>query len=203
MKFTCEDLAWEKMNGLIPAVVQDVGSNSVLMLAYMNKEALMQTFDTGIVTFYSRSKQRLWTKGETSGNILRLIEITPDCDGDSLLISAEPQGPTCHTGNQSCFNKIALSEMNFIKNLQLTLKQRNQSRPENSYTSSLFNVGINRIAQKVGEEGVEVALAAVTQSNEILCDEIADLFFHILVLLTARQLVFSDVITVLMRRAAF
>ncbi len=200
MKFNIQDLAWDKMRDLIPAVVQDAKTQSVLMLAYMNQEALQETIKTKWVTFYSRSKNKLWTKGETSGNKLALVDIKTDCDKDTLLIHANPVGPVCHTGVTTCFGEIDQSDLSFIHDLEATIQEREQLRPDGSYTTSLFNAGISRMAQKVGEEGVEVALAAVEKSNIKLCEEVADLFFHVLVLLRAKNLSFGNVIKVLKER---
>lgn len=194
------ELAWEKMQGLLPAIVQDAKTNTVLMLGYMNQAALEQTLTTQWVTFYSRSKQRLWTKGEISGNKLQLIDINADCDQDTLLIRANPTGPVCHTGTPTCFKNTKISDWGFIKNLENVIANRQQSFSENSYTSQLFARGISRIAQKVGEEGVEVVLAAIEKDDQGLCDEAADLIFHLLVLLRARDLSISDVIATLKSR---
>jgi len=189
-----EKLAWDKMSGLLPAIIQDEKTCQVLMMGYMNREALNQTVETKQVTFYSRSKERLWIKGETSGNFLKLKSITEDCDGDSLLLFCEPAGPTCHKGTTSCFCEAEVTPTIFFEKLQQLIKRRNSNRPENSYTSELFDSGIKRIAQKVGEEGVEVALAAVCETKEKLCAESADLIYHLLVLLEASDLSWRDVI---------
>ncbi|MBI2791408.1 MAG: bifunctional phosphoribosyl-AMP cyclohydrolase/phosphoribosyl-ATP diphosphatase HisIE [Gammaproteobacteria bacterium] len=201
MKITFDDTAldWQKMNGLIPAIVQDLQSKQILMLGYMNRESLAKTLESKQVTFYSRSKQALWTKGETSGNYLTVCSICHDCDSDAILITAQAQGPTCHKGNTSCFG--VSDDKNMIAYLEKTIAERKKEPNENSYTSSLFKQGITRIAQKVGEEGVEVALAAVSQSKEALCQELADLFFHMLVLTSAKDLTFQDVLAVLANRA--
>ncbi len=198
MKLNIHELAWEKMDGLLPAMVQDAENGRVLMQGYMNQEALEKTLSTRLVTFFSRSKNRLWTKGEISGNTLELINIFPDCDYDALLIHANPTGPTCHTGEKSCFTDN--SEWNFIANLENVIKNRAESGSETSYTVKLLNSGLSRIAQKVGEEGVEVVLAAIEKNDKDFCGEAADLFFHLLVLLKARNLSFSDVIQVLKER---
>lgn len=200
MKINSTELAWEKMQGLLPAIVQDAKTNTVLMLGYMNQAALEQTLTTQWVTFYSRSKQRLWTKGEVSGNKLQLVDIDADCDQDTLLIRANPIGPVCHTGTAACFKNTKISDWDFIKNLENVIAARQQLFSENSYTSKLFAKGISRIAQKVGEEGVEVVLAAIEKDDQGLCDEAADLIFHLLVLLRARDLSISDVIATLKSR---
>lgn len=201
MNFIVEELAWEKLNGLIPAVVQNAATGSVLMVGYMNEEALQKTIETKAVTFFSRSKQRLWTKGEISGNKLELVDIYSDCDNDTLLILANPIGPTCHKTTNTCFDDLNQTDWDFIQSLEKIIQARNTSRTENSYTTSLFNAGISRIAQKVGEEGVEVVLAAIEKDDDELCAEVADLLFHVLVLLNARKLTISNVINVLKARS--
>src|SRR3990167_4902870 len=173
-KFNTADLAWDKMNGLIPAIIQDAKSSDILMLGYMNKEALAQTIETELVTFFSRSKNRLWIKGETSNNKLKLISITSDCDNDALLILADPAGPTCHTGEIACFKEIDKTNWGFIASLEKTISDRNQLRPQDSYTTSLFDAGLSRIAQKVGEEGIEVVLAAIEKSDTHFSGEVAE-----------------------------
>lgn len=195
-------LDWSKDNGLLPAIVQHWRSGEVLMLGYMNADALAQTRNSGHVTFYSRSKQRLWTKGETSGHVLTLKSIRIDCDADTLLIQADPHGPTCHTGSSSCFGDSAevRPPLGFLAELDALVAQRHAERPEGSYTTTLFSGGIRRIAQKVGEEGVETALAAVVQGDEELLGEAADLIFHLTVALRARDLSLADVATVLAHR---
>jgi phosphoribosyl-ATP pyrophosphohydrolase/phosphoribosyl-AMP cyclohydrolase len=182
-------LAWERGGGLIAAVVQDAASGRVLMLGYMDAAALEATRSTGLVTFYSRSRQRLWTKGETSGNALEVVSIARDCDGDALLVRARPRGPTCHLGSGSCFGEAAGDSLDALDAL---VSARERERPPGSYTTSLFDAGIRRIAQKVGEEGVETALAAVAQDDAALLGEAADLVFHLLVLLRARGLGLAD-----------
>ena len=195
-------LDWPKGNGLLPAVIQHWLTGEVLMLGYMNAEALAKTQTSEHVTFYSRSKQRLWTKGESSGNVLVLKSIRVDCDADTLLIQAEPHGPTCHTGTASCFGESAdvRPPLGFLAELDALIAQRHAERPEGSYTTSLFEGGIRRIAQKVGEEGVETALAAVVQGDEELLGEAADLVFHLTVALRARGLALADVVGVLAKR---
>ncbi len=190
-------LAWDKQGGLLPAVVQEASSGRVLMLGYMNREALVVTQTSHYVTFFSRSRQRLWTKGETSGNRLELVSIEADCDGDSLLVQARPQGPTCHTGRASCFVE---APANFLGELDALVAERERLRPEGSYTSGLFAAGVKRIAQKVGEEGVETSLAAVVEDDAALLREAADLIFHLVVLLRARGLSINDALQVLEQR---
>ncbi len=185
---------------LIPAIIQDQASGKVLMLGYMNQEALAKTRETGLVTFFSRSKQRLWQKGETSGNTLTVLQILEDCDQDALLILVKPKGPTCHTGTLSCFGNETLTDAEFVSALSGVIKRRAEDKPENSYVSKLLDSGVKRIAQKIGEEGVEVALAAVAENDQALCGELADLFFHILVLLEAKELSFNQIIAVLRSR---
>ena len=190
-------LDWAKSDGLLPAIVQDANNLRVLMLGYMNAEALAATQTSGHVTFYSRSKQRLWKKGETSGHVLELVSIQADCDNDTLLVLARPQGPTCHLQRESCFADAPAS---FIADLDALVAQRERERPAGSYTTKLFDEGIRRIAQKVGEEGVETALAAVVQDDAAVLGESADLVFHLLVLLHARGLSLRDVSSLLQAR---
>lgn len=195
-------LDWSKGDGLLPAIVQHWLSGEVLMLGYMNADALAQTRSSGHVTFYSRSKQRLWTKGESSGHVLALKSIRIDCDADTLLIQADPHGPTCHTGTSSCFGDSVdvRPPLGFLAELDALVAQRHAERPAGSYTTKLFDDGIRRIAQKVGEEGVETALAAVVQGDEELLGEAADLVFHLTVALRARGLSLGDVVEVLAKR---
>ena len=190
-------LDWERGGGLVAAIVQDAASGRVLMLGYMNPEALEQTQRSGQVTFYSRSRQRLWTKGESSGNALELVSITRDCDGDALLVRARPRGPTCHLGSQSCFEG---SRAGVLDELDELVARRETERPAGSYTTRLFEEGTRRIAQKVGEEGVETALAAVAQDDAALLGEAADLVYHLLVLLRARGLGLNELTTALAAR---
>ncbi|MEO8998117.1 MAG: bifunctional phosphoribosyl-AMP cyclohydrolase/phosphoribosyl-ATP diphosphatase HisIE [Rhodanobacter sp.] len=193
-------LDWAKGDGLLPAIVQHWLSGEVLMLGYMNAEALAQTQASGKVTFYSRSKQRLWTKGESSGHVLVLKSIRIDCDADTLLVQAEPHGPTCHLGTSSCFGETVRPPLGFLAELDALVAQRHAERPEGSYTTKLFEGGIRRMAQKVGEEGVETALAAVAQEDAELLGEAADLIFHLTVMLRARGLSLSDVSVLLAER---
>lgn len=197
------DLDWSKGNGLLPAIVQNATTGQVLMLGYMNAAALEKSLTSGYVTFYSRSKQRLWIKGETSKNRLRLIRILPDCDADSLLILAHPQGPTCHKGTQSCFIGQPYDTLFLHKLESLIQARQTESETEdttNSYTKQLFLAGHQRIAQKLGEEGVEVALAAAVGDKAALKEESADLLYHLLVLLADQGLNLTNVIQTLERR---
>jgi len=194
-----DDLAWEKMNGLIPAIVQDAFDGRVLMQGYMNKDALTATLESGQVTFWSRSRQQLWTKGETSRNYLDLVDIHPDCDSDSLLIRARQEGPTCHLGMDTCFDTEArvIPELAFLADLEKVIATRDEERPKGSYTTKLLEAGVKRIAQKVGEEGVETALAAAAGGDEEVLNESADLLYHLLVLLRSRQLELGSLVEVL------
>lgn len=192
-------LAWDKQAGLLPAIVQDAGTGRVLMLGYMDRAALEATLASGRVTFFSRSKQRLWMKGESSGDVLELVRLEADCDHDTLLVQARPQGPTCHLGRTSCFPAAPGS---FLAELDALVQTRERERPAGSYTTSLFEGGVRRAAQKVGEEGVETALAAVAQDDAALLGEAADLVFHLTVLLRARGLGLADVEQVLRERHA-
>ncbi|MFN3702160.1 bifunctional phosphoribosyl-AMP cyclohydrolase/phosphoribosyl-ATP diphosphatase HisIE [Thermomonas sp.] len=192
-----EALAWAKQDGLLPAIVQDADTLRVLMLGYMDRAALATTLASGQVTFYSRSKRRLWTKGESSGHVLALVSVDVDCDGDTLLVQARPHGPTCHLGRTSCFPD---APGDGLAELDALIAQRERERPPGSYTTRLFEDGIRRIAQKVGEEGVETALAAVVQDNDALLGEAADLLYHLLVALRARGLALDDVRRVLAAR---
>ena len=194
-----QTLDWAKGDGLLPVVVQDADSLAVLMLGYANAESLALTLETGHMTFYSRSKKRLWTKGESSGNVLAVVAVRVECDRDTLLVSARPAGPTCHTGSESCF---AQAPGNFLGRLDALVREREAQRPSNSYTTSLFEQGLRRIAQKVGEEGVETALAGVVQDDDALLGESADLLFHLTVLLRARGLSLQDAVDVLVARHA-
>ncbi len=192
-----DQLAWDKQDGLLPAIVQDSRTYRVLMLGYMNRQALQATLDSQRVTFYSRSKQRLWMKGESSGDVLELVHIETDCDADTLLIQAKPHGPTCHFKRVSCFEKAPGS---FLDELDGLIQSRQSERPAGSYTTKLFDAGVRRIAQKVGEEGVETALAAVAQGDAELLSESADLLYHLIVLLRARGLSLDDAVALLAQR---
>ena len=195
-------LDWQKMDGLLPAIIQDAEAGHVLMLGYMNAEALARTIQMGKVTFYSRSKQRLWTKGETSGNVLELVDIAADCDNDALLIAAHPTGPTCHLNTWTCFGSEARFAIGFLDDLARVIRGRRDADFEKSYTSRLLSDGPKRIAQKLGEEGVETALAAVAGDKAELANEAADLVYHLLVLLEACDASLADVIDVLAERHA-
>lgn len=197
-----ERLDWAKGDGLLPTIVQHWRSGEVLMLGYMNAEALAETRRSGRATFFSRSRQRLWTKGETSGHFLEVCAIRVDCDRDTLLVSAQPHGPACHLGTPSCFGPGARPPLAFLSELDELIATRAAERPDGSYTARLFESGIRRIAQKVGEEGVETALAAVVQDDDALLGEAADLIFHLTVLLRARGKSLADVADVLAQRHA-
>ncbi|HHQ4936903.1 TPA: bifunctional phosphoribosyl-AMP cyclohydrolase/phosphoribosyl-ATP diphosphatase HisIE [Aeromonas veronii] len=195
-----EQLDWAKCDGMIPAIVQHAASGEVLMQGFMTREALEKTQSSGQVTFFSRSKQRLWTKGESSGNVLQLVAISTDCDQDSLLIAANPVGPTCHKGTTSCFNGHPVPPLGFLAELEQVLAARKGADPATSYTASLYAKGTKRIAQKVGEEGVEVALAAMAKDREELINESADLLYHLTVLLQNEGLRLQDVVQRLYER---
>jgi phosphoribosyl-ATP pyrophosphohydrolase/phosphoribosyl-AMP cyclohydrolase len=180
-------LDFEKMNGLVPAIIQDDRTLRVLMLGFMNEEALQKTLSTNKVTFYSRSRKCLWTKGETSGNYLNVVSIKCDCDNDTLLIRAIPDGPVCHTGADTCWNeRNTSSPLAFLSELQDFIEKRHEEMPEGSYTTSLFKDGLNRMAQKVGEEALETVIEAVNGSDERLIYEASDMFYHLIVLLTEK-----------------
>jgi len=188
-------------DGLIPAIIQDERTNKVLMLGYMNEEALLKTKSTGFVTFFSRSKQRLWTKGEESGNHLELVSMSNDCDGDTLLIKVHPKGPTCHKGTDTCWREDNVAEgFPFLSKLQQIIKDRKANPSEQSYTSSLFQKGINKVAQKVGEEAVELVIEAKDENAELFLNEAADLMYHYLILLQAKGFDLEDVVDVLVKR---
>ena len=188
-------------HGLIPAIIQDSETKTVLMMGYMNAEAYQKTLETQKVTFYSRSKQRLWTKGEESGNFLNLVDIKNDCDNDTLLIKVKPEGPTCHTGSDSCWQEFNIQSYGFISKLEETIQIRKENADsEKSYVASLFKLGINKIAQKVGEEAIEVVIEAKDNNDDLFLDESADLLFHYLILLQAKEYKFSDIVEVLKKR---
>lgn len=201
LKDNIKSLNWPN-NQLLPAIVQHAISGKVLMQGYMNQNALEQTIQSGKVTFYSRSKQRLWTKGESSGHTLELVSLDSDCDADSILVLATPNGPTCHVGTETCWHDDSANspQLAFLYDLEQVIKSREGADPASSYTASLFSKGVKRIAQKVGEEGVESALAAMAGDKEELANEAADLLFHLLVLLRSQQLELNDVIKVLQLR---
>ena len=193
-------LDFEKMGGLIPAIVQDNNTNKVLMLGFMNEEALEQTLSSGKVTFFSRTKNRLWMKGETSGNTLSVVSITPDCDNDTLLIKAIPAGPVCHLGTDTCFGEKNEEDIMFLKYLQNFIERRRHEMPEGSYTTTLFHKGINRMAQKVGEEAVETVIEATNGTEDRLIYEASDLIYHLIVLLTSKGLRIDDLARELKKR---
>ena len=193
-------LAWLKMDNLIPAIIQHQDTGAILMQGYMNQASLAATIDSGKATFFSRSKQTLWVKGETSGNFLNVSQVLSDCDQDSLLIACRPIGPSCHLGTESCFPEQKLSQQNFLSHLEQVIASKRHQSPETSYTASLFAEGTTKMAQKVGEEGVEVALAAVAETKEDLLGECADLFYHTLVLLQDKDVELSEVMAVLQKR---
>ena len=190
---------FNKLNGLVPVIIQDYLTQQVLMLGYMNEEAFRKTKQEGKVTFFSRSKNRLWTKGESTGNFLRVKNIAIDCDGDTLLIKADPVGPTCHTGSVSCFNEE--TNKGFLYALEQTLSQRIEDDDENSYTNNLYKRGINKVAQKVGEEAVELVIAAKDDNEDLFKNEAADLLYHFLILLKAKNITLENVEKVLALRS--
>lgn len=193
-------LDWQKMDGLIPAIVQDAATLQPLMLGYMNREALAATLESGFATFFSRSKNRLWRKGETSGNHLSVKAIFADCDDDALLVVAEPAGATCHLGTTSCFGEATAPGIGWLEQLARIVHQRGAAAPEESYTARLLSEGATRIAQKVGEEGVELALAGAAGEREACIEEAADLIYHVTVLMEARGFGWDDVTETLRKR---
>ncbi|MDU1889361.1 MAG: bifunctional phosphoribosyl-AMP cyclohydrolase/phosphoribosyl-ATP diphosphatase HisIE [Dysgonomonas sp.] len=193
-------LDFEKVDGLIPAIIQDNETNKVLMLGYMNEEALHKTQETGKVTFFSRTKQRLWTKGEESGNFLNVVSIKDDCDHDTLLIKVNPVGPVCHTGADTCFEEENKEDILFFKYLQQFIEKRYKEMPEGSYTTSLFESGINRMAQKVGEEALESVIEACNGTDDRLIYESADMLYHLIVMLTSKGLSIEDLARELQKR---
>lgn len=194
------NLDFEKTGGLIPAIIQDNETNKVLMLGYMNEESLAKTQELGKVTFFSRTKNRLWTKGEESGNFLNVVSIKEDCDNDTLLIKVNPVGPVCHTGSDTCFGEENKEDIMFFKHLQKFIEKRFAEKPEGSYTTSLFNDGINRMAQKVGEEAIESVIEACNGTDERLIYESADMIYHLIVLLTSKGLSIEDLSRELQKR---
>ena len=188
-------------DGLLPAIIQDVNTRTVLMLGYMNEEALTKTQESGNVTFYSRSKKRLWTKGEESGNFLELVSIKEDCDQDTLLIQVKPKGPTCHKGSDTCWDSKNESSFGFLSELEATIKSRKENNSEDSYVASLFRKGINKIAQKVGEEAIETVIEAKDDNEELFLNESADLLFHYMILLQAKCYTLTDIVSVLEGRS--
>lgn len=195
------EINFDKMNGLVPAIIQDATTRKVLMLGFMNKEAYEKTVETGKVTFYSRTKERLWTKGEQSGNFLNVVSIQNDCDQDTLLIQVHPTGPVCHTGTDTCWGeKNEANPLLFLSELQDFIEKRYQEMPEGSYTTCLFKDGLNRMAQKVGEEALEAVIEAVNGSNERLIYEGSDMLYHLIVLLTAKGMRIEDMASELQQR---
>ncbi|WP_448248334.1 bifunctional phosphoribosyl-AMP cyclohydrolase/phosphoribosyl-ATP diphosphatase HisIE [Thalassotalea agariperforans] len=195
-----DSLAWEKMDHLLPVIIQDAATGAVLMQGFMNQEALTATLKTEKATFFSRSKQRLWMKGESSNNTLDVKQVLADCDKDCLLIAAEPNGPTCHLNTTSCFPEEQLSQQNFLSYLERFVDKRSKDPIEESYTARLLSRGTNKVAQKVGEEGVEVVIAALAETKEDFLGECADLFYHTLVLLKDQNIALSEVMEVLQQR---
>ncbi|CEG56579.1 bifunctional phosphoribosyl-AMP cyclohydrolase/phosphoribosyl-ATP diphosphatase HisIE [Legionella fallonii] len=193
-------LDWHKMNGLLPAIIQNAENGKVLMLGYMNQESLIATLTSGQLTMYSRSRKRLWRKGESSGNSMAVLHISTDCDNDSLLIQVIPKGPACHLGYNSCYQPPFNSTLGFLDGLIELINERAETNSENSYTAKLLESGIHRCAQKVGEEAIETVIAATNQNKEELVNESADLVFHLLVLLKACELSFYDVLQCLQER---
>ena len=187
-------------DGLLPAIVQDAQTLKVLMLGYMNQEALEKTKSSGKVTFFSRSKQRLWTKGEESGNFLKLVSVKVDCDQDTLLITASPEGPTCHQGTDTCWGEDNASGLSYVKELEAVIEDRKKNPSKESYVSSLFDKGIHKIAQKVGEESVETVIEAIVDNEPLFMEEAADLFFHYLILLKSKGKCLEDVLAILEER---
>ena len=194
------NIDFEKGDGLVPAIIQDIVTKQVLMLGYMNQEALAQSQASGKVTFYSRTKQRLWTKGETSGNFLMISDMQVDCDGDTLLVYVNPKGPVCHTGDDTCFADKNKSQTHFIDRLREVIKDRKHNPSDGSYTASLFAKGINKVAQKVGEEAIEIVIEAKDDNKTLFMGEAADLLYHYLVLLEAKGYELDEVMQVLIDR---
>ena len=203
INFNLKALDFQKVNGLIPAIIQDATTSKVLMLGYMNEDALLKTCTEGVVTFFSRSKNRLWTKGETSENFLHVVSIKEDCDADTLLIKVKPDGPTCHTGADTCWNEKNI-DSDFLKYLEKIIQQRKLEDPSvsTSYTNSLFQKGINKVAQKVGEEAIELVIEAKDDNRDLFLNEAADLMYHYIVLLAAKNFELEDVLNILKTRNA-
>ncbi len=193
-------LNFDKMGGILPAIIQDAQTNEVLMLGFMNQEAYEKTMSEGKVTFYSRTRERLWTKGEESGNFMDVVEILEDCDADTLLIRANPQGPACHTGMRTCFGETVQDNLSFLHNLQALLQSRKEELPENSYTAKLFREGPRKIAKKLGEEATELVIEAMDTDDECFINEAADLLFHMTILLVDRGYRLEDVTKILADR---
>ena len=195
------NIDFQKCGGLVPAIIQDAQTKTVLMLGYMNEESLRKTQETGLVTFFSRSRQCLWTKGETSGNYLHVVSIKSDCDNDTLLIQANPDGPTCHTGTDTCWGEENTpNPLLFLSELSDFIEKRHEEMPEGSYTTSLFKDGLNRMAQKVGEEALELVIEATNGTNDRLIYEGSDMLYHLIVLLTSKGLRIEDMAMELMER---
>jgi phosphoribosyl-ATP pyrophosphohydrolase/phosphoribosyl-AMP cyclohydrolase len=195
-----QELDFDKMNGLVPAIIQDAETAKVLMLGFMNREAFNKTMETGKVTFFSRTKNRLWTKGEESGNFLNVVSVKADCDNDTLLVQVNPVGPVCHKGTDTCWGEKNEEPVMFLKTLQKFIDKRHEEMPEGSYTTSLFQSGVNKMAQKVGEEAVETIIEATNGSNERLIYEGADMLYHLIVLLTSKGLSIEDLAKELVER---
>jgi len=195
-----EAIKFDPITNLVPAIIQDHKTRKVLMQAYMNKESIEKTQATGKVCFFSRSRNKLWTKGETSSNFLNLVSMTPDCDNDSLLVQVIPEGPTCHMGSDTCWNEKNTQGISFLLGLQKTIRDRKKNPKEDSYVSSLFRKGINKIAQKVGEEAVETVIEAKDNDDDLFLNESADLLFHLMILLEAKEKSIEDVVAVLRGR---
>lgn len=196
-----ENIDFEKLNGLVPAIIQDAKTKNVLMLGFMNEEAYRKTIETGRVTFWSRSRNTFWTKGETSGNYLQLVELKNDCDNDTLLVKVIPHGPTCHTGTDTCWGEDNTAYPTaFLSELQDFIEKRHEEMPEGSYTTKLFKDGVNKIAQKVGEEAIETVIEATNGSNEKLAYEASDMLYHLLVLLTSKGMRIEQIIEELQKR---
>ena len=193
-------LNFDKMGGILPAIIQDAQTNEVLMLGFMNQEAYEKTVSEGKVTFYSRTKKRLWTKGEESGNFMDVVEILEDCDADTLLVRVDPVGPACHTGMRTCFGETVQDNLAFLQNLQALLQSRKEELPENSYTAKLFRNGPRKIAKKLGEEAAELVIEAMDTDDEWFLNEAADLLFHMCILLVDRGYKMEDVVKVLKER---
>lgn len=194
------EINFEKCGGLVPAIIQDAKTLKVLMLGYMNEEAYQKTMESGKVTFWSRSRQTLWTKGETSGNYLELVSVKNDCDHDTLLITANPTGPVCHTGSDTCWNEKNDNPIMFLTELQRFIEKRHEEMPAGSYTTSLFESGVNRMAQKVGEEAVESVIEAMAGNDKRLVYEASDMLYHLIVLLTSKGLSIEDIARELQER---
>lgn len=193
-------LDFDKMGGLVPAIIQDADTRKVLMLGFMNEAAYNKTVETKKVTFFSRTRNTLWTKGETSGNFLNMVSMAVDCDNDTLLIQAHPVGPVCHTGTDTCWGDVNSADLSFLASLQTLIEERKQTMPEGSYTAKLFSEGVNRMAQMVGEESLSTLIAATHGTNEQVLAESADLVYHLMVLLTSKGMRIEDVVAELHRR---